>query len=91
MEKQQVLFFRNLLLRAFVVGVVFAVLYFIITISFWDTWVSLLQKMFKLDEKDTSRAAISGFTLIRLILVFFMLVPAIALHWTSKMKRTRKA
>ena len=91
MEKQQVLFFRNLLFRAFVVGVVFAVLYFIITISFWDTWVSLLQKMFKLDEKDTSRAAISGFTLIRLILVFFMLVPAIALHWTSKMKRTRKA
>jgi len=87
MEKQQVLFFRNLLLRAFVVGVVFAVLYFIITISFWDTWVSLLHKMFKLDENDTSRAAIAGFTLIRLVLVFFMLVPAIALHWTSKMKR----
>ena len=87
MEKQQVLFFRNLFLRAFVVGVVSAVLYFIITISFWDTWVSLLQKMFKLDEKDTSRAVIAGFTLIRLILVFFMLVPAIALHWTSKMKR----
>jgi uncharacterized membrane protein YqhA len=87
MEKQQVLFFRNLFLRAFVVGVIFAVLYFIITISFWDTWVSLLQKMFKLDEKDTSRAVIEGFTLIRLILVFFMLVPAIALHWTSKLKR----
>ena len=51
MEKQQVLFFRNMLLRAFVVGVVFAVLYFIITMSFWDTWVSLLQKMFKLDER----------------------------------------
>jgi hypothetical protein len=87
MEKQQVLFFRNLLLRAFVVGVIFAVLYFIITISFWDAWVSLLHKMFKLDEKDTSRVAIAGFTLIRLILVFFMLVPAIALHWTSKMKQ----
>lgn len=51
MEKQQVLFFRNVLLRAFVVGVVFAVLYFIITISLWDTWVSLLQKMFKLDKR----------------------------------------
>ena len=90
MEKQQVLFFRNLLLRAFVVGVVFAVLYFIITISFWDTWVSLLKKCSNW-IKDTSRAAIAGFTLIRLILVFFMLVPAIALHWTSKMKCTRKA
>ena len=87
MEKQQLLFFRNLLLRAFVVGAVFAVLYFILTISFWDTWVSLLEKMFKLDEKDTARAVIAGFTLIRLILVFLMLVPAIALHWTSKMKQ----
>ena len=87
MEKNQVLFFRNVFLRAFAVGVVFAVLYFTVTISFWDHWVSLMERMFSLDEKGTSRVVVEGFTLIRLILVFFLLVPAIALHWTSKMKQ----
>ena len=83
MEKQQVVFFRNLLLRVFVVGVIFALLYLIVTISFWDTWVSVFG-MWKMDEKDAAMVMVASFTLLRIILVFLILVPAIALHWTSK-------
>ena len=83
MEKQQVLFFRNLLLRVFVVGVIFGILYLILTISFWDTWVSVFG-MWKIEEKDAAMLMAASFTLLRIILVFLLLVPAVALHWTSK-------
>jgi len=83
MEKQKVVFFRNLLLRVFVVGVIFALLYLIVTLSFWDTWVSVFA-MWKMEEKDAAMVMVASFTLLRIILVFLILVPAIALHWTSK-------
>ena len=86
MEMQQVIFYRNLFLRALVIGVIFTILYFLLTVSFWDTWVSLVQSWFKVDERDSARLVLSTFFLIRLILVFCMLVPALALHWTSKAK-----
>jgi hypothetical protein len=83
MEKQQVVFFRNLLLRIFVVGVVFGLLYLTVTISFWDTWVSVFAR-WKIDEKEAALVMVSSLTFLRIILVFLILVPAIALHWTSK-------
>ena len=83
MEKQQVIFFRNLLLRVFVVGVTFGLFYLILTISFWDTWVSVFG-MWKIEEKDAAMLMAASFTLLRIILVFLVLVPAVALHWTSK-------
>ena len=83
MEKQQVVFFRNLLLRVFVVGVTFGLLYLILTMSFWDTWVSVFG-MWKIEEKDAAMLMAESFTLLRIILVFLILVPAVALHWTSK-------
>jgi len=63
MEKQQVVFFRNLLLRVFVVGVTFGLLYLILTISFWDTWVSFFG-MWKIEEKDAAMlmAAVTDYT-----------------------------
>jgi len=86
MEKQQVVFFRNLLLRVFVVGVIFALLYLVVILSFWDTWVSVFG-MWKMEEKDAAMVMVASFTLLRIILVFLILVPAIALHWTSKANR----
>jgi hypothetical protein len=83
MEKQQVVFFRNLLLRVFVVGVIFGLLYLILTISFWDTWVSVFAR-WKMEERDAVMVMVASLTLLRIILVFLILVPAIALHWTSK-------
>ena len=83
MEKQQVVFFRNLLFRVFAVGVIFALLYVILTFSFWNTWVSVFA-MWGMEEKEAAMMMVASFTLLRIILVFLILVPAIALHWTSR-------
>jgi len=83
MEKQQVIFFRNLFLRVFVVAVIFGLLYLTVTISFWDTWVSVIA-MWKMEEKDAAMVMVASFTFLRIVLVFFILVPAIALHWMSR-------
>ena len=87
MEKQQVLFFRNLFLKGFAVGVVFVLLYVILTLAFWDTWVYLLGKMFRLGEEDMAEVVVEGLMHLRILVVFFTVIPAIALHWTlSRMK-----
>ena len=83
MEKQQVVFFRNLLFRVFAVGVIFALLYVVLTFSFWNTWVSVFA-MWGMEEKEAAMMMVASFTLLRIILVFLILVPAIALHWTSR-------
>ncbi len=83
MEKQQVVFFRNLLFRVFAVGVIFALLYVVLTFSFWNTWVSVFA-MWGMEEKVASMMMVASFTLLRIILFFLILVPAIALHWTSR-------
>jgi hypothetical protein len=84
MEREKILLLRNILLRAFLIGVIFAVLFFVLTLAFWSTWTSLVEHWFKIDEKELGRIAVLFFTQIRIVLIFFFLVPALALHWTAK-------
>lgn len=83
MEREKIIFFRNLLLRAFVIGLAFALFYFGATYLFWNTAVSWAAT-FKVDEKQLGQLLLQFFTNIRLVLVFFFLVPALALHWSAK-------
>jgi len=46
-----------------------------------DTWAS---QLFKTDEKELGRLVIVFFMDLRIVLVFFFLVPALALHWTAR-------
>jgi hypothetical protein len=84
MELAKIIFFRNFLFRAFVIGVAFALFYFILTFAFWNTWTSWASQFFKTDEKELGRMVIVFFMSLRIVLVFFFLVPALALHWTAR-------
>ena len=86
MEYEKIIFFRNFFFRAFIIGVVFAVFYFIITYAFWNTWVSWVPSFFKVDEKELARLTLLFFMILRIVLVFFFLVPALALHWMARKK-----
>jgi hypothetical protein len=84
MEREKIILLRNVFIRAFIVGVLFAIVFFVITLALWDTWTRLVTHWFPVDEKDLGRVALEFFTHIRIVLVFFFLVPAIALHWTAQ-------
>src|SRR6266702_1082456 len=76
MEYEKIVFFRNLFFRAFIVGLAFALFYFVATCLFWRTGAAWATHFFKIEEKEFGR----------LVVVFFFLVPALALHWMSRKK-----
>jgi len=84
MENEKIIFWRNLLLRTFLVGLLIAIVMFVVLISFWHTWEMLVANLFGTDEKEFGNVILYFFTNVRLILVFLILSPAIALHWMSK-------
>jgi hypothetical protein len=86
MEHDKIIFFRNFLFRAFIIGVAFALFYFIVTYAFWNTWASWVPSFFKVDEREFGRLVLVFFMTLRIVLVFFFLVPALALHWMARKK-----
>ena len=86
MEHEKIIFFRNFFFRAFIIGVLFAIFYFIVTYTFWDTWATWAAHVFKVDEKALGRLVLMFFVDLRVVLVFFFLVPALAFHWMARKK-----
>jgi hypothetical protein len=86
-EHEKIIFFRNFFFRAFVIGILFALFYFIVTYAFWDTWASWTTRFFRIDEKDLGRLVLRFFLELRVVVVFFFLVPALALHWSAQKKQ----
>ena len=77
-------FLRNLFLRAFVVSVLFAFFYWIATLGLWHAYAPWIVERFKLDEKELGALTLNFFANARIVIVFFFLVPALALHWSAK-------
>jgi hypothetical protein len=84
MEHDKILFLRNVFFRAFIIGVIFALFYFIVTYALWDTWTSWTTRFFKIDEKELGRLVLMFFIELRVVIVFLFLVPALALHWMAR-------
>jgi hypothetical protein len=83
-EREKIIFFRNFFLRASVVGILFALFYWIVTLALWHTYVPWLIERFKLDEKELGALTLNFFANVRIVIVFFFLVPALALHWSAR-------
>jgi hypothetical protein len=84
MGREKIIFLRNVFLRAFVVGVVFALFYWVVTLALWQAYAPWVMERFKLNEKELGALTLNFFANVRIVIVFFFLVPALALHWTSK-------
>jgi hypothetical protein len=84
MEREKIIFLRNFFLRAFTVGILFALFYWIATLALWHAYVPWLSERFKLDEKELGALTLNFFANVRIVIVFFFLVPALALHWSAK-------
>jgi ABC-type arginine/histidine transport system permease subunit len=75
---------RNLLLRSFVVGLVIALLLGLIVMAGWSTWIDLASAWFHTDEATLTPIILQFFMTIRFFLLFILLTPALAIHWTLK-------
>jgi hypothetical protein len=81
---------RNVLLRSFVVGVVFALLMLIAMLVAWPFWTSLAMTWFRTDAATLSALVLRLFIDIRFYLVFVLLTPGLAIHWTIRSELARR-
>ncbi|HJY52911.1 MAG TPA: hypothetical protein VKD89_02715 [Candidatus Udaeobacter sp.] len=84
MDRDKIIFFRNFFFAAFIIGLIFALFYFGVILLFWKTGESWATHFFKIDEKEFGRLVLLFFIQLRVVLVFFFLVPALALHWMMR-------
>jgi hypothetical protein len=87
MDRNKIIFFRNFFFAAFVIGLIFALFYFGATLLFWKTGADWAAHLFKIDEKEFGRLVLLFFIQLRVVLVFFFLVPALALHWIVRKRQ----
>ena len=83
MNRELIILWRNVLLRTFIVGVLIAILLFLATMLLWNTAAAWVQYLFAVDQRALGRIVLQFFLQIRIVLLFFFLAPALALHWTQ--------
>ncbi|MDZ4715831.1 MAG: hypothetical protein SH819_10225 [Cytophagales bacterium] len=86
MSRENIIFFRNFLLRTLLISIVFTIFFAVMTLALWDTFAPWVSSLFHLEEGELGEAVLDFFVHIRIVLVFFMLAPALALHWMAKGK-----
>ena len=86
MHKDNLVLLRNILFKTFIVGLIFAILLFVLTTTFWDLWSSIISSRFHVNDSELGKLIVSFFIHLRFFLIFIILVPAIALHWVIKTK-----
>ncbi|OGI19835.1 MAG: hypothetical protein A3B68_08485 [Candidatus Melainabacteria bacterium RIFCSPHIGHO2_02_FULL_34_12] len=84
MEKQTLILIRDFLFKSFIVGILFAILLFVMTTTFWDYASSIIYSKFTVNQKELGELVVDSFIHLRLFLIFIFLVPAISLHWVIK-------
>jgi hypothetical protein len=82
---------RNVLLRSALIGIIIALLMLVATLAFWSFWTGLAMTWFRTDETYLSGLVLWFFTAIRFFLVFVLLTPGLALHWTYRSEQARRA
>jgi len=87
MDRDKIIFFRNFFFTAFIIALLFALFYFGATLLLWNTGASWTTHFFKIDEKELGRLVLLFFIQLRVVLVFFFLVPALALHWILRKRQ----
>jgi len=81
---------RDILLRIFIIGFVFALLLGLVTMVGWNTWLGLAGDWFQTDPATLTPLVLKFFLNVRFFLLFLILAPALAIHWTLRKEQARK-
>jgi len=82
---------RDILLRCVVIGIAIAIVLGVATLAFWSFWIGIATTWFRTDEAYLSGVVIWFFTAIRFFLLFVLLTPGLAFHWTYRRELARRA
>ena len=87
MEPHRIRFFRNFLFRCFIVGALFAGLFILLTLSLSESLMPWAAGLFSVEVDELREMSLQFFIHVRIVLVFFLLTPALALHWMLSGKK----
>lgn len=75
---------RNIFLRAAFISVLMTWFLALLTMGFWDTWLALTSKIYKVAPESLTILVVMFFTAAKFFSIFVLLVPGLAFHWTVK-------
>ena len=81
---ENILLIRNILYRCFFIGVAGYILSILVWLGFHNGLVSLSVRFYGIGKQDLPLLMLYFFSLMKLLLLFLFLIPALALHWTGK-------
>lgn len=84
MSQENLKILRNIFLRAALISVLVTWFLALLTMGFWDTWLALTSKFYKVAPESLTFLVVSFFTAAKFFSIFILLVPGLALHWTVK-------
>lgn len=87
METSTILFLRSLFLKTFLVGLLLAILLVAATLGLRSVWMPILTNLFSLGENEVSGLVFGTLLNLRVVLLFFLLAPGLALHWMAKERK----
>lgn len=86
METDKMIFFRGLLFKTFLIGILLAIIVALLTFALRGAFMPLATSVFRVEEGEVNELIFAFFLNVRLVLLFLILAPAIALHWMIKNK-----
>ncbi len=86
METNKIIFLRDFLFKTFLVGLLIGILLIIGTVVLRGLYMPVASGIFRVEEAEINELIFAFFLNVRLVLLFFILAPAAALHWMIKSK-----
>lgn len=75
---------RNLLFKSAAICFLLTLFMSLATIGLWDTWTEFTSSWYHTKKEDLGPIIVSFFAWIKFYMLFVLLAPALAIHWTIK-------
>lgn len=81
---------RNMLYRTLAVGCFIVLFLAGMTFGSWETFMTMASSLFHADPTTLTPVILKFFMTVRFFLLFIILTPALAIHWTLKKEKNLK-
>lgn len=82
---------RNILLRTVAVIFLLNIVMVLSTLAFWNTWADIVSQWFHMNPEALGPVMLSFFTAVKFFVIYGLLAPALAIHWTVKSSQSENS